>query len=80
MSPSMAFSVLLTVIFSINAHQIVLVDMMPTTGYLTDMHAFALAETVLVILVTMEKCACEPTEDCRCFPFSLVPFLAPRWV
>ena len=30
-------------------------DMMPATGYLTDMHAFALAETVLVILVAIEK-------------------------
>ena len=48
-------SVALTVILAINVYQIVLVDMMPATGYLTDMHAFALAETVLVILVAIEK-------------------------
>jgi len=48
-------SVALTVILAINVYQIVLVDMMPATGYLTDMHAFALAETVLVIFVAIEK-------------------------
>lgn len=44
----------LTVILATNVYQIVLVDMMPATGYLTDMHAFALAETVLVTLVGMQ--------------------------
>ena len=48
-------SVALTVILAINVYQIVLVDMMPATGYLTDMHAFALAETVLVIVVAIEN-------------------------
>lgn len=41
-------------ILATNVYQIVLVDMMPATGYLTDMHAFALAETVLVTLVGMQ--------------------------
>jgi hypothetical protein len=45
----------LTVILGINVFQIVIIDNVPATGYLTRMHQFCLFSTILVVMVAVEN-------------------------
>ena len=45
----------LTLVLAINVFQVVLVENMPSTGYLTDMHAFTIYNTVLLAAVCGES-------------------------
>jgi len=45
----------LTVVLGLNVFQIVIIDNTPATGYLTNMHAFCLASTGLVVVVALEN-------------------------
>ncbi|GMI01358.1 hypothetical protein TrLO_g1137 [Triparma laevis f. longispina] len=48
-------SLTLTVILGLNVYQIVIIDNMPATGYLTRMHTFCLNSTLIVVSVALEN-------------------------
>ena len=45
----------LTIVLGLNVFQIVIIDNMPATGYLTNMHSFLLASTEIVMVVAVEN-------------------------
>ena len=45
----------LTIVLGLNVFQIVIIDNMPATGYLTNMHTFLLMSTILVLVVAVEN-------------------------
>ena len=45
----------LTVVLGLNVFQIVIIDNMPATGYLTNMHSFCLSSTAIVVFVAFEN-------------------------
>jgi hypothetical protein len=45
----------LTIVLGLNVFQIVIIDNMPTTGYLTSMHCFLLIATMIVLGVAIEN-------------------------
>ena len=48
----------LTVVLGLNVYQIVILDSMPTTGYLTRMHEFTVYSTILVVVVAVQVRNC----------------------
>ena len=53
-------SISLSVVVGLSVFQIVVLDAMPTTGYLTHMHEFTIVSTIFVVFVCVQVWARAP--------------------